>query len=351
MSSRRVNPLVRELVTWLAGRGREAGPLLIVTHDHPDPDSLASAWALAEVAAHLTGMRPRIRYGGAIGRRENQMMAELLGVPAAPLEPADLTSAGVSLALVDTQPPFDNNTVARTRRAALIVDHHPRHAETAAELALIDEHVGATTTILGEALLATKTPVSDALATAIVYGIGSETQNLAREAGPRDASVYHAFLPRADKAALWRIANPPQPASYFRVLARGLRDAFVYGEIVGVHLGPLDHPDAVAQLADVLLTHEGMRWSLVTGRYRGNLHLSLRAASARANAGAAMTRIVGDDHYGGGHRMLAGGRLPVGADAEEAGWRAVEDRVLAAFLKLRRVPAATPPRHPFRDEA
>ena len=43
----------RRLVKLLREKGRSLSPLTILTHDHPDPDSLASAWALAHLAQSL----------------------------------------------------------------------------------------------------------------------------------------------------------------------------------------------------------------------------------------------------------------------------------------------------------
>lgn len=337
----------RALLEWLTLYGDASGPLLILTHDHPDPDSLASAWALAYLAARLGAAKTMIRYGGAIGRAENQAMAERLKIPAKPLGAADLDDA-YAVALVDTQPAFENNSFPPGHKVDLVIDHHPRHPDTTADLVIIDDSVGATATILGEALeLASLTPPKR-LATALVYGIGSETQDLGRESGPRDAAVYHRNFVKADPKELWRIERPRRPAAFFENLARGLHNAFVAGEIIGVHLGPLLHPDPVAELADFLLTHEGMRWALVTGRYQGNLHLSLRAVSHASNAGKLIKRLLREDEQGGGHRLIAGGKLPVGLDADEATWRAAEAEVLSALLKLRGHDPDEPLSYPFR---
>ena len=340
-------PYGAELVAFLTRVGAERGELLVLTHDHPDPDALASAWALAQLATHVGGVPARIAYGGEIGRAENRAMAELLQVPATRLTPDDLAAA-TYVAIVDTQPAFGNNGFPADRRADIIVDHHPRSADTSADLLILDHSIGATTTLLGEALEAAGIVPSRALATAMVYGIGSETQNLGRETVPRDAAVYMALLPRADTKALWRIANPRQPASYFRTVVRGLRDAFVVDHIIGVHLGELPHPDGVARMADMLLTHEGMRWALVTGRYQDLLHVSLRAMDARANAGKLMKRILADELRGGGHRMIAGGSLWLGADAGEETWAETEDGILDAFLRARGLTRPPVLDHPFR---
>lgn len=321
----------RRLVKFLQEKGKSLSPLTILTHDHPDPDSLASAWALAQLAHAVARVRSRIVYGGAIGRAENRVMAERLNVPARPLRKGEL--AGVPhLALVDTQPPFKNNRCPPRRIPDLIIDHHPRHADTQADLALIDEEVGATTSILAEALAAAEVRPSGRLATAMVYGIGSETQNLGREATARDMDAYQALWPRANMRALWRISYPQRPEAFFESLARGIREAFVAGRVIGTHLGEVSTPDRVAQTADFLLTLEKMRWSVVTARFQGRLHVSLRSNDAGAGAGRLLKRLLGGGNRGGGHGMIAGGSVEVGEGADETRWREAEDKVIADFL-------------------
>jgi nanoRNase/pAp phosphatase (c-di-AMP/oligoRNAs hydrolase) len=336
----------KRLVGWLEERGRSLSSLLIVTHDHPDPDALASAWALALLAKKYCRSRVRIGYGGIVGRRENRMMLDSLGIPARPLKSSDLDAP--NLALVDTQPRFKNNPISSRRRPTIIIDHHPKSSKTNAELLLIDETVGATCTMLAEALLEAGVKVPARLATAIVYGIGSETQNLGREAGKRDIAAYTSFLPKASMKALWRMANPPRPASFFQSLARGIRDAFVFRDVIGVHLRELPNADRVAQMADFLLSHEKMRWSIVTGRFDGRLHVSLRTSYANGEAGAVLKEIMGPGR-GGGHKMIAGGRVDVGQAAPEAKWREAEEKIVADFLENRGIANPDERLFPFRD--
>lgn len=336
----------RRLIRFLQSHKGKLKSLLILTHDHPDPDALATAWALSHLVHAYSGARSRIAYGGMLGRRENLVMVESLDLPAHRLRPNDLNCAHA--ALVDTQPPFKNNRFNPLRHPDLIVDHHPRHPRTGADLALIDPSVGATTTILAEALIESGLKVSRRLATAIIYGIGSETQNLGREAGPRDRAAYLAFLPQADMQALWRIANPPRPASFFQTLARGIRNAFVCRNVIGVHLHEIFSPDRVAQVADFLLTHEKMAWSVVTGRYHGRLYVSLRSRNLSVHAGRLLRSILGGGNRGGGHRMIAGGSVEVGHGVPEERWRALEERTVSAFLK--RIGVSGQRRHhPFRS--
>lgn len=340
----------RRLLRHLARKGRKLGPLLIVTHDHPDPDAMASAWALAHLAQTLCRVRTRIVYGGVIGRRENRVMAESLGVPAFPLRKGELAEYE-STALVDTQPPFRNNRFPPRRHPDILIDHHQRHADTAADLAIIDESVGATTTLLGEALLLSGVRVPRRLATAIVYGIGSETQNLGREAGKRDADIYRTFMPKADMRDLWRITHPRRPATFFKTLARAIRRAFTIRGIIGVNLGLLPIPDQVAQMADFLITHERMQWCIVTGRYGGRLHVSLRAHDPDAGAGRLLKKLLGGGNRGGGHRMIAGGSMEIGEEAPEEKWAEAERSLVESFLRSRGVQDPMQREFPFRDES
>lgn len=321
----------RRLVKFLTEKGKSLSPLTILTHDHPDPDALASAWALEHLARTLGKIRCRIVYGGMIGRAENRMMAERLHVPAHPLRKGEL--AGVPhLALVDTQPSFKNNRCPPRRIPDLIIDHHPRHADTQSDLALLDETVGATTTVLVEALVAAGVRVPGRLATAVVYGIGSETQNLGREATARDMDAYQHFWPKAHMRTLWRISYPQRSEAFFETLARGVREAFIAGRVIGVHLGEVNTPDRVAQIADFLLTLEKMRWSIVTARYSGRLHVSLRSNDPGAGAGRLLKRLLGGGNRGGGHAMIAGGSLEMGAETDESAWREAEDKLVSDFL-------------------
>src|SRR5262249_2537592 len=147
-------------------------------------------------------------------------------------------------------------------------------------------------TLLTEALAAAGTEPPTRLATALAYGIGSETQNLAREADPRDVAAYLSLMPKSNTRLLGRIQFPPRERSFFEIIGRAIQNAFVYKTVIGVHLGRVHHPDHVAQMADFLLTHEKMHWSICTGRYNGQLHVSLRSMNPKARAGRLLRKLL-----------------------------------------------------------
>lgn len=340
----------KSLVTFLTQRGSSLAPLWILTHDHPDPDALASAWALGYLAEHVAGIKSRLVYGGVIGRMENQMLMRVLRLPARPLKGQELARAE-HVALVDTQPPFQNNQFRKRGRACLVIDHHRRHARTKADFTLIDEAAGATATLLTEALLAAGREIPTRLATALVYAIASETQHFGRQTDARDIAAYRALFARASMRLLSKIEHPPRPDSFFLTLSRAIREAFVVGRVIGVHLGAVPSQDVISHMADFLLSHEKAQWSLVTGRYDGRLYVSVRTRNPRAEAGRLLWRLLGSGTSAGGHSMIAGGAMDVGAQATESQWRAAEHELTARFLQRQGHKASVALQYPYHRAA
>lgn len=340
--------MAHPILAFLAQHTQTLSPLLILTHDHPDPDSIASAWTLAILVEELHGVRTRIAYGGIIGRMENQMMVKILRIPLQPIRPDDFERYP-RVAIVDSQPPFQNNPFPAHRVAAMVIDHHHRHAATKADFILVDEKSGATATLLSEALFSSGIEISPRLATALLYAIGSETQHLGREAGPRDISAYRRLFSLASMRALSKIQNPPRPGSFFYTIGKAVHRAFVVRNIIGVHLAAVPSQDIVAHMADFLLTYETMRWSLVTGRYDGRLFVSLRTLNPRAEAGRLLWRLLGGGTAAGGHAMIAGGSILIGREATERQWQEAEELLTMAFLRSQGLKEPFEFQYPFQQ--
>lgn len=334
---------------YLKDQGRELSPLLILTHDHPDPDAVASAWGLRTLAEERFGMKARIAFGGIIGRIENQTMVRVLDIPLRPFKPRRDLKEFRGVALVDTQPAFENNRLPAGVRPALVMDHHPVSAKLDAGCSVILPGAGATSVIVAEALFRAKVEISRRLATALVYGILSETQDLGRDTQEEDIRIYKDLLARADLKALALIQNPQRPKSFFQTLGHSLDNAFLMKELIVAHLGFVETPDLVSQTADFLLTYEKTRWALCTGRFDNRFHLSIRALRPRFHAGKLLREVLQGNTRAGGHRSIAGGAVQLIPPVREADWRRIEQettRALARRLYAGRLPK---PLFPFKS--
>ena len=336
------------LLGFLSRHRTRLSPLLILTHDYPDPDALASAFALQYLAQSAFGVHSRIAYGGEIGRTENRTMVRLLRIPLHRMRKAWLRKYA-SIALVDTQPAFDNNPFPGGKQATLVVDQHESHTPPQAELVLVDPDCGATCVIIAQALLVRREPIPPRIATALAYGILTDTLDLYRAKRPDVVQTYLRVLEHADMRALARIQNPSRSRRFFVTLGKGIVEATRFRRLLVSHLGLVETPDLVSQVAEFLLACRGISWCLVTGRYLGRLHASLRATSSDAQAGEALRDAFGSPRRAGGHGPIGGGSCRVGTDATAETWREREVGLQTRLLKRLRIGVKTEPRHPFVD--
>ena len=288
---------------------RDRKAALIYTHDNPDPDSLAAAMGLGRLFQHQLGIPSTIAHGGIVGRAQNRAMVEALGLDLTPTDGLD-TAPYDLIAIVDSQPATGNNSLPIDHRIDVVVDHHPvRPDSRLAPWRDIRSDLGATSTIVFEYLRARKVPVDPPLATAFFFALRAETRDLGREATEEERRAYIALVPLVDHALLYKMSHPKVPRAHFAALDRALRRALVFGSIVAANLGPLDYPDLVAEIADLLLSYDGAKMVLCMGSYGGTAYLSLRTEPTQRRAGALMREVIGELGAAGGHGTMAGARL------------------------------------------
>ena len=318
------------------------GRWLILTHDNPDPDSLASAAGLAKILRRAFRHQVPIAYGGIIGRAENQEMVKALGLNLSHVRHLKWKNYR-NIALVDAQPGTGNNQLDDIL-PDLVFDHHPqRRATQKVPFSDIRTDYGATATMIAEYVAACGHKLNKQEATAFVYAIRSETQDFGREYSPSDKQLFEELMPQVDTRALARIQTPRLPVSYFRNLHEALGSLQSVGTLVVSHLTHVDQPDIVPEIADLLLRLEGITWSFCTGVFQGRVYASLRTTNSRADAGRLMRRILGRRGKGGGHGMMAGGWIDCGNGATDC-FAELQNRLARRLAKaLKRNPERLTP--------
>lgn len=309
----------------------DSGRWLVLTHDHPDPDALASAAGLTKLLRGM-GRRATAAYGGIIGRAENREMVRALKLKVSHVKTLQL-SRFRHFALVDTQPGTGNNQLPGDVVPAIVLDHHPRRpASRAVPYLDVRPLYGATATMVAEYLLASGMRVTAHEATALVYAIRTETRDFGREASGPDKEVYDQLLPRVRKQDLARIQHPRLPLSYYALLHQALERLASVDNLVVSHLGEITQPDIVPEIADLLLRMDGKTWALCTGAHGDRIYLSLRTTKPGADAGRIMRRLASPSGRGGGHGSMAGGWVPRTADVERQQQR-LGERLARALRK------------------
>jgi nanoRNase/pAp phosphatase (c-di-AMP/oligoRNAs hydrolase) len=316
-----------EMLEWMRGKGRT----IIIVHDNPDPDCLASAMALRYLFAMKLNRDAVIAFSGMIGRSENIAMAKKLEITLIPLDMVDLDEFSV-VCMLDTQPGTGNNSLPPDCRVDIVIDHHPmREATAKCRWVDIRDDYGVTATILYEYLTAQNVPIGTKLATALFYAIKSETQDLGREANRPDRDAYLRLFPVANKRLLYEITLPKLPIEHFRTIHKGVENTTIYGKLLVVNLMAICFPEVVSEMADYLVRLEGIETVLGMGHYNDAVILSIRTTSNFLNAGEMIQRLVAGKGTAGGHGMMAGGKLD-NVPFDSAALKEVEDFLTRGLL-------------------
>ncbi len=279
----------------------------VMPHTNPDPDAIASTVALSQLLRRW-GKVVHSYYEGRIGRAENKSLMTYLERPIAPLldDPTD------PIILVDTQPHNGNNPLPRSREIWGTIDHHPLHLQSQLiSYSDVRPEIGATATIMTEYLRSADFVPDTKLATALFYGLKTDTLDLERRATAADIVAYDYLRPLIDKQALALIEKAQVSAEYFRFAYNALKQAQVYGPLLISYLGEISYPDFPAEMADWLMRFDKVTWVVCIGQYKDKMYLSVRSHPPISPASALVRAMVADLGTGGGHDTMAAGQVPV----------------------------------------
>lgn len=305
--------------------------ILILLHDDPDPDAIAGGEALRFLLQDQLDIKGTIAYRGVIGRAENRALVDFLRPQCEEL-PDDWTPErreDQAVALIDTQPGNGNSPVSADDDVQIVIDHHSDREDEAGCLRDVRPWIGASSTIVTQYLQAAALKPPMRVATALFYGIKTDTRALSRDTSAADVAAYFYLLEFVDVDALVEIENAQVPAAYFKSLSRAMQTACVYDGVVISYLGESDYPDLAAEVADLLLRLEDVRWVVCMGAYEDELHISVRARSDEADAEALARHIIGEKGTAGGRNTLAGGQIPLDGTEPERLADDIRGRVLS----------------------
>jgi nanoRNase/pAp phosphatase (c-di-AMP/oligoRNAs hydrolase) len=305
---------------------------LILTHDNPDPDSIAAGVALAHLLEKLAGVEASVAYGGIVGRAENRALIRVLKLPVVPVSRVMFDDFDL-ICMVDTQPEQGNHSLPARHFPDVVIDHHPERPDShLAPIVDVGGPIGATSTVVAEYFRASGLKIPTQVATALFYGIKADTRDLGRQTTKQDVDAYLWLFPLVDKDALAEIEHPKLPGDYFRLYHTAIERALVYDDAVVCDLAEIYAPDMVAEVAERFSFLADVKWSLAFGEYEDSVFYSLRTSDRRMNAGRLIRDVVeAKGGSAGGHGTMAGARISVKGLSAAARRRLREDLV-RAFL-------------------
>lgn len=368
---------LRDMRAWRRSLTKDQRWCILIT---ADPDALASALALRRI------MQTRVRSvdiarTNQVSRPDNLAMIRYLHIPARQWQP-EKSASYTHFAIVDSQP--SHNPVYYAIKFDVIIDHHPpkplpreaaaparserpaenRPAETGTDgqsppsaenarevqetpphmPALVDirPSFGATSTMMTRYLQGLRISPSPHLATALLYGIRTDTAAFERSGGEDDLRAYQWLSRFADTGILRRIIRSEYLRDWLPLFSRAfrsLRDC--RGGGVQAWLNEVDTSDLLVAVADFFTRVHGLKWVAVSGIVDKKVIVIFRGDGSR-DIGRLADACFHDAGSAGGHRTLGRAEFPLSAvtpGMKPADF--VQHRLMSR--KLRPLPARRPP--------
>src|SRR5438876_2994798 len=292
----------------------DAARVLILLHNDPDPDAMASGLALRNVLRRTKTTAIIGAFQG-VTRPENLRMVNLLDIHVEAVVPESIKEYD-RIALVDVQPHYFGELI---ERVDLVIDHHPEQPGYTSVFKDIRPDYGSTATILTEHLRAVDVNISERTATAMLYAIKSDTLFFARHTNRVDLEAFTFLYPLADAALIRKMEGAEITLDRLEYVTRARRDGILRDQVFCAFLGTLPREDFIPYVADFFLQLENVRWTIISGLINDSFVISVRNLGYSKNAGEFVRRYFADIGSAGGHRAMAKAVMPAQAFTRKFG--------------------------------
>ena len=272
-----------------------------------DPDSIASAFALKRLFWRKVKKVHIVRINK-IERSDNLALINLLNLKQQHIKNFK-SSEATKWAIVDSQP--NHHEELNKFRFEIIIDHHPASANVEAAFIDIQENYGANSTILTEYLKASKIKPSPRLATALFYGIKTDTNSFVRNSVSNDIKAFRYLYEYANLNIIKKIESSEmtkKALSSFKLAIERL--SLVKGTAV-IHMGEVDDAATLVIMADFFMKLAEATGSLVSGILDQKLIVIFRNAGFSQDAGKLASKMFGRVGSAGGHKNMARAEIPL----------------------------------------
>ncbi|MFQ5963264.1 MAG: DHH family phosphoesterase [Candidatus Scalinduaceae bacterium] len=289
--------------------------MAIFLQDNPDPDAIASGLTLKHISKYCD-VESNIYYGGNISHQKNKALINLLNVDLIKVktkeEAIEIIGSAGKLALVEASIPSKNNILPVEVMPNLIFDHHQVDISSVkGDFIDIQPKLGATATLMTKYIRQLNIKPNPQLATALLYGIRTDTNGFTRNTSSEDLSAASYLSPLVDVNVLSQLETPQMSLETLNIIGRAIRNKEIRGSYLASFVEFINDRDALPQAAEMMLQLEGVYTVLIFGINDDKVQLSARSRDTRVNLGTLLQSAFGKLNTGG-HATMAAGTINLG---------------------------------------
>jgi len=278
--------------------------IFIQTHDFPDHDAVASAFGLQALLASY-GVASRLAYSGVIQRDSLRQMIERLGIE---IRHAGYYQDACAASIITVDGVAGNRNIKNLDgKVIAVVDHHETKAPRGLMYCDIKPRLGSCSTLIFQYFEKLKVRVPDAVATALLIGIGIDTASLTRGAISHDVIAYFRLMKNADNEfANYTLRNNIQKKDldFFKF---GIEKVRIEGEFAFCYFPEGCNQNLMGIIANFFLSLNEVYFVVLCAMNDAKISFSVRSEKREWNAAAIIQKALEGIGFGGGHHDMAGG--------------------------------------------
>jgi len=301
--------------------------VFIQPHNVPDPDAIASSLGMYYLLSQRGIKKLAIVYDQEIEKANSLKMLELFNVPIVQAAKAATLGSEDWAVLIDAQKGNANITDLPTDEVA-VIDHHEYRGDMGYRFVDVRPDVGSCSAIIAEWFFENNIEAPKPVATALLYGILMDTDNLTRGASELDIEMFYRLYSHSDINLIVELKGNEISIDDLNLYAEAFKTVEIYDEIAFLQLKNVND-SLLGAAGDIVISVAGVEIVVSYAARENGIKLSVRSTCPKIKANDLVRSLVEGCGVGGGHDNMAGGFIP-----KE---KLSPTRVLDTFIKHRAI--------------
>jgi nanoRNase/pAp phosphatase (c-di-AMP/oligoRNAs hydrolase) len=282
--------------------------VFIQPHNVPDPDAIAASLGMYYLLSQRGIKKLAIVYDQEIEKANSLKMLELFNVPI--IQAKDAATLGTEdwAVLIDAQKGNANITDLPTDEVA-VIDHHEYCGDMGYRFTDIRPEVGSCSAIITDWFYENNIEPPRIIATALLYGILMDTDNLTRGVSNLDIDMFYRLYNLADIHMIVELKGNEISVDDLVLYADAFKSVEIYDELAFLRLKNVND-SLLGAAGDIVTSVSGVNIVIAYAVRTTGIKLSVRSINHKIKANEMVKFIVEECGVGGGHDNMAGGFIP-----------------------------------------
>jgi len=306
--------------------------VFIQPHNVPDPDAIASSLGMYYLLSQRGIKKLSIVYDQEIEKANSLKMLELFNVPVTQAAKAATLGAEDWAVLIDSQKGNSNITDLPTEEVA-VIDHHEYCGDMGYRFTDVRPEAGSCSAIIADWFYENNIEPPKLVATALLYGIFMDTDNLTRGVSELDIEMFYRLYGLSDINLIVELKGNEISINDLELYAEAFKTVEIYDEIAFLRLTNVND-SLLGAAGDIVIGVSGVEIVAAYAIRENGIKLSVRSTNRKIKANELVKYLVEGCGVGGGHDNMAGGFiLKENLSASRAADTFIKHRAIAYYEK------------------